>query len=246
MKNIKIWYLYNSGFAVKINKKLLIFDYFNDTPSDLDESLYGGVIRPEDLDNLDVYVFVTHRHHDHYNKVIFTWQEQNVANTITYILSNDLEDVACNNVHFMEPHQDCIIDDLRIITLKSNDEGISFYVQVEEVNLFHSGDLNWWCWEDESDEWKAGIEKIYKTEIGKLKTLPLQIAFIPVDPRLERNYSLSLQYFVEKIMPEHCTVIPMHFGDSYGIFEQLKTDGYLENKNILTISKRGQMFEIIC
>jgi L-ascorbate metabolism protein UlaG (beta-lactamase superfamily) len=242
---MKIWYLYNSSFAVKINNKLLIFDYYNNLPYDTVESLNGGVIRPEDLKDLDVYVFVTHRHHDHYNKVIYTWQEENIAHKITYILSHDIEDVTCNNVHFLEPHQDCMIDDLRILTLKSNDEGISFYIQVDEVNLFHSGDLNWWRWEEESDEWKNRIEVLYKTEIGKLKGLPMELAFIPVDPRLERNYALSLEYFTEKIMPEHCTIIPMHFGDQYGVFEQLKIDGYLENKNILTISKRGQMFEII-
>ncbi|PKM50870.1 MAG: hydrolase [Firmicutes bacterium HGW-Firmicutes-7] len=246
MKNIKIWYLYNSGFAVKINEKLLIFDYYNDIPYDLDENLNSGVIRPDDLKDLDVYVFVTHKHHDHYNKVIYSWEQLNIAHSITYLLSNDIKDALCNNVHFFESHQDCLIDDLRILTLKSNDEGISFYVQVNDVNLFHSGDLNWWCWEDESDEWKEGIEQTYKSEIGRLKNLPLDIAFIPVDPRLKFNYYLSLKYFIDKIMPEHCTVIPMHFGDQYSIFNQLSTDGYLENKNILSISKRGQMFEIFC
>lgn len=245
MKNIKIWYLYNSGFAVKIDSTLLVFDYYNNTPYDSDESLDGGVIREEDLLGLDVYVFVSHKHHDHHNKVIYSWQTLNVANKVTYILSDDLDILDGENIYYLAPHQDCIIDFLKIKTLKSNDEGIAFYIQFDGINLFHSGDLNWWNWEDESEEWKLGIEKIYKSEIQALKGLPLELAFIPVDPRLEHNYALTLNYFIEKIMPEHCTVIPMHFGDAYNVFDHLKADGYLENKNILTISRRGQMFEII-
>lgn len=245
MKSIKIWYLYNSGFAIKTNSTLLVFDYYNNTPYDSDESLDGGVIREEDLLGLDVYVFVTHRHHDHYNKVIFSWQKFNSANKLTYILSDDVEKINGENIHYLAPHQDCFIDDLKIKTLKSNDEGIAFYIQLEDLNLLHSGDLNWWNWEDESEEWKAGIERSFKSEIQKIKGLPLELAFIPVDPRLEHNYALTLNYFMKNIMPEHCTIIPMHFGDAYNVFDQLKEDDYLENKNILTISRRGQMFEII-
>lgn len=245
MKNIKIWYLYNSGFAIKLDNTLLIFDYYNNTPYDSYESLDGGVVREEDLINLNVYVFVTHRHHDHHNKVIYSWQKFNVANKITYIISDDVDPVEVDNVHYLGPHENITIDDLKIKTLKSNDEGIAFYVQLNDFNLFHSGDLNWWNWEDESEDWKAGIERTFKSEIQAIKGLPLELAFIPVDPRLEHNYALALEYFINKIMPEHCTIIPMHFGDVYNVFDKLKEDGYLENKNILTISRRGQMFEII-
>lgn len=244
MKHIKIWYLYNSGFAVKINNKLLVFDYYNDIPANSSTGLDSGVIHETDLKGLDVYVFVSHRHHDHHNKIIYSWQMLSTPERVTYIISDDVEVTEGRNIHYLKPHQNYQIEDLKIKTLKSNDEGIAFYIQLEDLNLFHAGDLNWWRWEDASLEWNNDIEDIFKKEIQALVGLPLDIAFIPVDPRLESNYALTLEYMTANILSEHCTIIPMHFGDRYDLFEHLDSDGYLNNKNILTISKRGQMFEI--
>lgn len=242
MKNIKLWYLYNSGFAIKLNNKFLIFDYYNDTPFGNMTGLDAGVITPNVLEGSQVYVFVSHAHYDHHNEIIYTWKNNDID--ITYIISDDVKPINDKDIYYLKPNMDYNIKDLNITTLKSNDEGIAFYINLDDFYIFHSGDLNFWRWESESKQWNKDIENAYKSEISKLINLPIDIAFIPVDPRLENNYDLSLKYFIENIKPDNCTIVPMHFGDNYKVFDYLTRDGYMKNDDIITISKRGQSFII--
>ncbi|MBC7958836.1 MAG: MBL fold metallo-hydrolase, partial [Vallitaleaceae bacterium] len=131
-----------------------------------------------------------------------------------------------------------------IKTLLSNDMGVAFYVTIEGLHFFHSGDLNWWRWPQESKEWNDGMEKIYKEEMKRLKDLPLDFAFIPADPRLGDNYLLSVRYFIDKIRPDECLIFPMHFGDDWKVFDSLKNDGYLDDEIVIPITHRGQKFEV--
>lgn len=241
MKNAKIWYLYNSSFALRLENKLLVFDYFSDQPANNEAGLEGGVITPEDLIGLDVYVFVSHSHHDHYNPTIYTWG--NYANRVTYIFSDDVIAQPVNGLHLLKPHEVYNIHDLKVKTLLSNDLGLAFYIEIEGFFIFHSGDLNWWHWAEESKEWNAGMEKIFKKEMSALVGLPIDFAFLPVDPRLGDNYSLALRYFIDQVKTEQTQIFPMHFGDQFHVFEQLKRDGYLEEDYILPITHRGQVFD---
>ena len=81
-----IWYLLHCGFAVKTHTKLLIFDYIpvysEEKSIPVNPSLKKGFINPEEIKSLDVYVFVSHEHGDHFNNVIFDW-ERKIKN-ITY------------------------------------------------------------------------------------------------------------------------------------------------------------------
>lgn len=129
MKDISIWYLYNSGYALKTGKKLLIFDYYNDTPAPSENSLHKsnaadsstgldrGVIRRADLEGLDVYVFVSHRHHDHHNKVIYDWKQKNPDLNISYIISDDVEEILVDDYLICAPNKDYSFEDLEIKTL---------------------------------------------------------------------------------------------------------------------------------
>ncbi|MBC7959927.1 MAG: MBL fold metallo-hydrolase, partial [Vallitaleaceae bacterium] len=157
MKNIKIWYLDHSSFAVKVKNKVLIFDYHNDQEFNGKKGFEGGVIRPEELKGLDVFVFVSHSHNDHYNPIIHSWEKE--ARKITYIFSSDVEEKDTHKVHLVEPHKEYDFHGIHIKTLLSNDMGVAFYVTIEGLHFFHSGDLNWWRWPQESKEWNDGMEK---------------------------------------------------------------------------------------
>lgn len=47
---------------------------------------------------------------------------------------------------FVSPDNTYHVDDLDIMTLRSTDAGVAFYVASNGVSLFHAGDLNDWEW----------------------------------------------------------------------------------------------------
>ncbi len=242
MGNVKIWYLYNSGFAVRVNEKLLVFDYYRDEPVPNKQGLSGGVISPDDLKGLEVYVFVSHSHHDHFNPCVFAWAE--AARRVTYILSDDVKVKAGTGVHFVKANEVYAFEDVQVKTFASNDLGVAFHVEVEGISLFHAGDLNWWHWAGEPDAWNDGMEKSFKAQMALVAGLAMDFAFIPVDPRLGKSYSLALGYFLEEVMPEGCRVFPMHFGDQWLVFDDLGRDGFLDGGRVVGLTHRGQVFTI--
>jgi hypothetical protein len=46
------------------------------------------------------------------------------------------------------------------------------------MNIFHAGDLNWWHWYDESDEFNINMSKAFKSQIDRLKNCNIKIAVI--------------------------------------------------------------------
>lgn len=242
MKNkIEIWYLYHSGFAVKTGNKLLIFDYFNDRAANNQSSLYNGVFNSSDFRKLDVYVFVSHQHHDHFNPVIFSWMKHNP--NMRLIISSDIK--SCNpqdNILLAEPEKKYVIQDINIKTFKSTDEGTAFLIKTDGINLFHSGDLHWWHWDGEPDWWNNQMEQQYKIQIEKLKNYHIDFAFLPVDPRQRKFSLLGLNWFLNEVPCSH--VFPMHFADDYSIMKVIQCSGELKPylSKIHLIKRRGQSF----
>jgi L-ascorbate metabolism protein UlaG (beta-lactamase superfamily) len=236
-----IWYLFHSGFAVKTARHFLIFDYYLDTPEKSRQGLDGGVITPEELQDLKVVVFSSHQHHDHYNPVILKWQQY--ARDIQYVLSDDIKiKHPVKKVLMVHPGSYYEQDGIKTTVLHSTDEGAAFLVEVDGLVLFHAGDLNWWHWEGEPEDENRLMGENYRKQINLLKGRHIDLAFIPVDPRLEEQYLWGLDYFMKTAGANQ--VFPMHFGKEYSIFERLKTDpeaaAYLDK--ITEIHRRGQHF----
>lgn len=53
-------------------------------------------------------------------------------------------------------------------TLRSNDEGTAFFIRYKDQTIYHAGDLNWWHWEGEPDEYNKNMRRSYQSEINKL------------------------------------------------------------------------------
>jgi L-ascorbate metabolism protein UlaG (beta-lactamase superfamily) len=83
-----ITFLDNSGFALEAENRFFVFDYYNDRPVTGRRGLAGGVIDPRCAAGKDVFVFVSHSHFDHYNKIIFQWAKH--IENIHYVLSDDV------------------------------------------------------------------------------------------------------------------------------------------------------------
>jgi L-ascorbate metabolism protein UlaG (beta-lactamase superfamily) len=225
-QNIRIEYVYHSGFIVEIGKKCLVFDYFQ------------GLV---DLKDKDIYVFSSHAHSDHFNPLILDWQKERPD--IQYILSSDIRSCisiaqARDNMTFISPYEEKQVAQINVKAYNSTDEGVSFLVQCDGVNLFHAGDLNWWYWWNDSKEEIEKAEKLFKEEVSNIKGEDIDIAFFPVDPRLEHNYSLGAEFFIQEVGPK--VLIPMHFGVEVGEVKKFVNKMKSSSTKIIELTQRGQ------
>lgn len=219
--DIKIEHIFHSCFVVETKNYQLVFDY------------YKGDISLKDKKTI---VFVTHGHGDHYSEEIFKWK--NNISDITYILSSDI-DIVGENIYKLSAYEELILDDIKVKTLGSTDLGISFLLNVDSVDIFHAGDLNWWYWNDDSQEEKLDMEKSFKEEISKLKGPNIDIAFFPVDPRLKSAYGLGGQYFIKEASPKY--FLPMHFGDNFYITSDFIHKIEDESTTIVELTHKNQV-----
>ena len=85
---------------------------------------------------------------------------------------------------FVSPDNTYHVDDLDIMTLRSTDAGVAFYVASNGVSLFHAGDLNDWEWGGAGDLISGRVRRAFRLEIKKLSEKPINVAFFPMDPKL--------------------------------------------------------------
>ena len=202
-----VTYLYHSGFTVEFEDIMLVFDY------------YKGEL-PETAKGKKLYVFSSHYHKDHFQYKIFDWAKE--YNTV-YILSRDIRAKGPEGRTMkVGRRQELSVDGIQIRTLRSTDEGVAFFVRVRGVTIYHAGDLNWWHWEGESKAWNNNMAANYKQEVDRLSGQSVDVAFLPLDPRLSDAYSWGMGYFLEKVKADH--VYPMHCWDKYEICEQVKKE----------------------
>lgn len=203
--DMQITFLDHSGFLVELGGRCLIFDYSNNAPARGKSGLSGGVINPQLLRDKEVYVFVSHRHADHYTPAIINWRKE-IAN-LHYIISSDV--AVQEDVHYVQPNREYAIGGIHIRTYKSTDEGVAFLVTVDGCAIYHAGDLNWWHWQGEPKEWNEAMGQDYAREIDLLQGVQIDVAFVPVDPRLGQDMLRGLDYLMHTAKVSHA--IPMHF-----------------------------------
>jgi len=233
----KIHYLYHSGFAVETSEHFLIFDYCLDKAGTEKKGLNDGIVTPHEISvRKNPVVFVSHSHGDHYNPIVLEWQEYN--DDIRYIFSAD---VSCNGekIHSLKPFEVLKLNDLSIETFGSTDQGVSFFITVDGLTIFHAGDLNWWHWKEEStDEEVKKSEEDFLKEIQPIIGKKIDIAFFPVDPRLGSDYALGALRFMWLLKPS--MLVPMHFGDKYETAAEFSLKSQDCNTTVPMILKRGQ------
>ncbi len=224
---IKVTYLGHSGFLAEVEDMYLLFDY------------YKGELPKMDPDK-KMAVFVSHSHYDHYGKDIFRLRD--IFQQIRFILSDDIPAQEEEDVIFVRPNEHREILGLDITTLRSNDEGVAFLVKYKNRTIYHAGDLNWWHWEGEPEEYNTKMRRSYQSEINKLQKEKIDVAFVPVDPRLGEQYCWGLDCFMKRT--ETARVFPMHFWETYDIFDRLLLEKCTEDyqDKIVRIDREGQSF----
>ena len=244
-KEINIWYLYHSCYAVQVGDTLLIFDYYVDKPAGPARTLSNGVVEPKEIAGYKTLVFSSHRHQDHFNPVILSWRDH--VDSIRYILSSDIHAKYYEkDVITIKPRQTINLDDgIAITTLKSTDEGVAFLIDIDGITIYHAGDLNWWRWEEESKAWNNDMAAKFKKEVDVLKGKKIDIAFLTADPRQKSNALLGIEYFIENVGAGR--IFPMHFLDDYSIMEKIadEQDNNPGLSAVQLVFKRGQQFKLI-
>lgn len=208
---MKVTYIYHSSFAVESEKCVLIFDY------------YGEGRLPEIPEGKAVYFLNSHGHSDHFKKEILGLRDRYPK--VRYILSRDIripKEEKGDWVYSVKPREEYEIGELRVRTLSSTDLGVAFLAETEGKRIYHGGDLNWWHWEGEDKAWNNNMAANYKREVDRLSGQSVDLAFLPLDPRLENAYSLGMKYFLEKVKADH--VWPMHCWDKYEVCQKIRKE----------------------
>lgn len=198
---MKVTYIHQSGFLVETDSCYYLFDYEN-----------GGL--PEMDITKHIFVLSSHGHHDHYNAEIFLILNRYGMENIYAILSDDIEAPENIDVLQVAPGKEYHLDlGQTLTTFASTDVGVAFLIEDQGEIIYHAGDLNDWVWEGESDSYNEQMTKDYRKQIEmlseKLNGREIDVAFVVLDPRQEKDYAKGMCYFLEQIPVKE--VYPMHY-----------------------------------
>lgn len=249
---MQVIFIHHSCFLVEVDEKVLIFDWFGGER--VNGYHFHGEI-PEYEPDTPIYVFASHKHQDHFDMNVLRWAER--YTNIYYIFSKDCK----MSPHFLKKHgfaeeirekityvsagETYEVGGVHIETLRSTDAGVAFYVETNGAAFFHAGDLYNWKWEGAGDLVNGMMEANYKAQIRRLSGKKIHLAFVPLDPRLEKSQFLGMEYFLAHTDADY--VFPMHMWQKYsGIWELKKRiSNAAMAERVVEIGKENQTFEIL-
>lgn len=237
---MRVTYIGHSGFSVELDHFVLLFDYYQGTLPDFPRGK-------------QLIIFASHKHHDHFNPKIFSLADANPG--AVYLLSREIRIPARGmekgEVHYLgrRAMYDYTFQGHRIsvVTLRSTDIGTAFLVRADGKLIYHGGDLNWWAWKGAAKSSLSSMAARYQDEIHYLeeqepKKHHVDVAFVPLDPRLEEYTPLGMDYFLRHMDPDY--VFPMHFWEKYEIIREYKEreESQEWKDKIVEIERQGQEF----
>lgn len=206
---MRVSYIHHSCFLVETDSCYYLFDYEKGCLP------YMDAAKP-------IYVLSSHGHHDHYNPEIFAILDTLGMQTVSAILSEDIELPADVNVLQVTHGREYALSlEQKLTTFQSTDLGVAFLIEDQGKMIYHAGDLNDWVWEGESISYNEQMTIDYRRQIDllleKLEHRKIDLAFVVLDPRQEKDYDRGLCYFLEHIPVE--SVYPMHYWGQPDIIE---------------------------
>lgn len=246
---MQVIFIHHSCFLVEVDDRVLIFDYF-DGDRVRDYHFTGKL--PSYAPDTPIYMFASHTHTDHFDLDILRWSGQ--YTNIHYILSKDIrvspnflakheiDPAVRERITFVKADHTYELDDMKITTLRSTDAGVAFYVEYMGVTLFHAGDLNDWRMEGAGELINGKIMREYHTQIKKLAKKPINLAFVPLDPRLGTFMYEGIDFFAKNTEAEF--IFPMHMWQDYApirIYKKRITNLGMAER-IIEIERENQVF----
>lgn len=246
---MQVIFVHHSCFLIEIDEKVLIFDYFDG--SKVESYNFMGKLPTYEVDT-PIYIFSSHCHKDHYDMDVLRWADhytnihyifsKDIRISPNFLKKHDIDTEVRQKVTFVSPGKKYMVDDVEITTLKSTDAGVAYYVTTKGASFFHAGDLNDWKMEGVGDLINGRMKKAYRHEINKLKDKPINLAFVPMDPRLGADQFEGFDYFIKNTDAEF--IFPMHMWQDYsGIKEYKKRVSNLGMADrIIEINRENQVF----
>ena len=201
---MEIVYLLNSGFMIKDEQTLIVFDDYDDPASVVDRAINRGNFE-------HLYIFASHAHFDHFDTHIRAYAKQ----VTRYIFSNDIKRTKrvkifpADDITFMKKYSEWQGEGIKVWTYDSTDVGVSFLVETDSgKRIFHAGDFNLWYWEEDTPENQTLAKKDFDKQLKRMKGLEVDVAFFPVDGRLGNSQELGVTEFVRNT--EIKSLVAMH------------------------------------
>ena len=230
----RVTFLAHSGFWVELPSVTLLFDWWKgELP----------VLRP----GVPLLVFSSHRHEDHFNPEIFRLDAD------AFLLGSDIrltarnlekwgvsEETAARCLRLGKHDTVSPLPSVTVETFPSTDEGVAFLVTADGKTVFHAGDLNWWHWEGEDKAWNRNMEVDFKRYTEPLRGRRLDLAMLPLDPRLGEPGFWGPRHFLE--LADIRRFLPMHQWGDFGFTEKFLAEYPAFAPLTLPVAETGQVF----
>ncbi len=201
-------FFYHSAFTVSLQKTLLIFSYRQKDVQQLEECHYLSSKDFRGFNN--ILVFVPSASAVHHDPVIYSWKQ---SFPITYIMPQEAAKTAprAANIRVCREGDTFSVGHSEISVFGSTDQGVSYLVSAEGLNVFHAGDLNLWHWREENTLKEiARAEQAFYEKTAAIPKDTIDICFFPLDPNQGGLYDAGANHFIMSLRPK--VFFPMHFG----------------------------------
>ena len=232
MKDISIDYLGGSGFLVVMGETAMLFDA---SEHGADARILPS--REELAPYKRLYVFVSHRHEDHFSEQIYDLCGENAVYIVGFDVPQPHRGVRMN------PGDKRGFGPIEVTAFGSTDEGVSFLVEYAGTTIFHAGDLNLWHWRDENpiSEIEAA-EKLFYECVDPIPTSAIDVAFFPVDPRQGSMHDAGAGYFIMTVKPK--IMIPMHFQGRPDVAMRFAATAETAHTRIVALQSAGDHIDL--
>ena len=235
---MRVTFLEHSGFLVETGFAALLFDWWKgELPA-----LPPGV---------PLYVFASHGHPDHFDPKIFALNDGN--RDVSFLLGQGVSldprhlqrwgvsPETVEKARVRQGGQTLSLPQAEIETLSSSDEGVAFLVTLPDGRtVFHAGDLNWWHWEGEDRAWNRNMEVNFKKYTEPLRGRKIDLAMLPLDPRLGEAGFWGPAYFLETADIRH--FLPMHQWGDFEFSRKFLEENPAFTERTVPVERAGQVF----
>ena len=233
-----VTFLDHSGFLAELPSAALLFDWWK------------GELPPLPAGK-PLLVCASHRHPDHFDPKIFTLDDG--QREIHFLLGRGIRLTDRNRAKWGlcdETAAKCRVlsggesasplPGVTVETLRSTDEGVAFLVTADGRTVFHAGDLNWWHWEGEAPSWNRNMEADFKRYTEPLRGRRIDLAMLPLDPRLGEDGFRGPKYFLE--LADIRRFLPMHQWGNFDFTNQFLSCYNSFKCRTVCVNRTGQVF----